>query len=211
MWYFLVVTYKHLVPHRQLSLTQGIQDLKHTSSTFLLVQENGKNGDSPHYNLVIQVQSDVQARSFRQRIKRMYEENEYNDHTLVGRMILTEIQLANVVCGYLEKESTAKIISQEGIKIDALRKKHQPKAISCEEKYRTTTTAHLFNLCVNYYKQHCTTPFTKRLFKDIIKYISNSHNITSNIRNLKDIYLSLDGLLADGTALENYMDDTLIY
>ena len=209
MWYFLVIAFKHLEISRQMQLTQFVYDKLKTQHTHLLVKEYGKEGTSPHYNLITETDKESSAKSFRQVISRFFTKSEYTDYTLKGKFINNRVQLANVVCGYLQKESNAEILQIKGINTNDLQKLQQKKIISLTETYKPVSTPYLYDLCINYYRQHCNETFSKKVFKEIILYISKSHNITSNIKQLKDMYISLDANLGNQNALKEYLDEII--
>ena len=209
MWYYLVIAFKHLITERQIALTQFVLDKLEKHPTHMLVKEYGKQGDSPHFNLIIETDKETTAKSFRQVISRFFTKSEYSKHTLDGKMIYNEVQLANVVCGYLQKEEKKETIQIKGIDPKSLQKLQQKKIIEYNEAYKPITSACLYDLCINYYKQHCDETFSKKVFKEIILYISKSHNISSNIKSLKDMYISLDANLGNGNALKEYLDEII--
>ena len=209
MWYFLVIAFKHLEIQRQMQLSQFVFDKLKSHPVHLLVKEYGKEGTSPHFNLITETDKESTAKSFRQVISRFFTKSEITDYTLKGKFINNKIQLANVVCGYLQKEQNAEILQIKGIDTKDLQKLQQKKIISINETYKPITTPYLYDLCINYYKQHVTEPFSPKVFKEIILYLNKSHNITTNIKQLHHMYLSLDGNLGNGNKLREYLDEII--
>lgn len=210
MYYFLVVAFKHLSVERRLSITQCVIDRAKRYQVAHIVEENGRNGDSPHINVVISTDKETTAKSFRQCIARIFEQGEITNSTLCGKVIHNDQNLANVIAGYLQKENAAKTLFSQGIDLGKLEKMREKKVIEQRETFKPVSTVDLHDLLVNFYKQHyAQQPFDKRLFSQMVREIAKTRNLMACFRNMKSIYLALDGQLGTGQHITEYLDREL--
>lgn len=111
MYSFIVSTYNHLSEEEK----ENIMD-KHISMfddkmfNYMIVKEYGESGNNPHLNFIIECTKN-QHDQFIKQLKSFYNNN-LNKYTVKGKRIMSQIQLMNVVGGYLQKEEESHIVVQ---------------------------------------------------------------------------------------------------
>jgi hypothetical protein len=216
MWFFDVLAFKHMDSDHQLSTQQfvistlkGIQYQK-----AIIIKEYGINGDSPHLNIIYDVIKESHGKSYTQVLKRhinKYERNYLSSRTLVHKRIKNDIQLANVICGYLTKEQNSEILYNHKINTQELEKLREVKKFDNQEKAEVVLKCQLFNLYLNYYKVNyqSTSIFNLNLFKTMTMEICQSKDLATHgcLKNLKETFLNLEAQLSNtGQNMKTYLD-----
>lgn len=215
MWFYDVLAFKHMSDDHQAALTQTVIDtLKSVQyHKYVVIKEMGESGCSPHLNIIYDVVKESHGKSFTQVLKRRVvklDKNALSRHTIRHKRINNEIQLANVICGYLTKESVAEQICLYKIDVQELEKLREVKKFDSQEKASTVLKCQLFNLYTNYYKQNYSeVTFTKKLFKDMTIEIASSKDLATHgcLKCLRELYPNLECYLTNNNAnMSNYLD-----
>lgn len=216
MWFFDVLTLKHMdVEHQQATQDFVLRTLKGIQfQKSIVVKEYGVNGDSPHLNIIYDVVKESHGKSYTQVIKRYvdkFKRNYLTCRTMVHKRIKNEIQLANVVCGYLSKENKAEIIYKDKVDTEELEKLREVKKFDQPEKSEVVLKCQLFNLYLNYYKVNyqSTHIFNLDLFKTMTMEICQTKDMSTHgcLKNLKETFLNLEAQLSqNGHNLRVHLD-----
>lgn len=221
MFYYVVVAYKQLSEECRTEWKNTILR-KCALMPAHIVEEFGKNGDSPHLNIIIENRS-KEGKNFRERIKRMFPvlypqpTNEEWGVCLKGKGIRDFRNLGNVINGYLTKESKCEVLQENLLTSDAyksLEKQHQEfsKIPDVKHSIQPISNPSLFNLVVQIYNEEYDADcyFTKDTFKEIIKRISK-HYMLLNAKKVVDLYPGLESYInnSDYSYLDEYIDNNL--
>lgn len=215
MYYFVVATLKHLTTDRQLTVMSRIQEVVKKKSRYIIIKEYGKSGDSPHFNIIISIDKETTGKSFKQVVSRLYEGAELTDYTCKGKLIKNDVNLANVLTGYLAKEENAEVILNNGFDLEALEKIRQKQNTihSQPTQVFTPLTASRFtDVVISTYNELYKPekqPFNKDLYKKITKDIAKTNNIVNVIKSLNHIWLNLEVMLGNGYDFDKYIDRLL--
>lgn len=202
MYYYLVVAYKHCNVETQMQCNQLILDKAQKFDAYHIVREYGKQGDTPHINVVLKCK-ETRGRSYKQQLQKFFETRQLlTDNTLRGQQITNDVNLANVMCGYLQKETKAEVLQTRGFDLEALAKHQQQKRVEITQTFEPITLPAMHSLVFNYAtEKYKNIPWDKSLFRTIVVEIAKYKDITNVYPRLKHLYLSLCPKLGDNTTL----------
>lgn len=213
MYYFDVLAYKHFTADDQQSMDNYVLTSLDTIQyqSYAVIKEYGSKGDSPHLNIIYEVIKESQGKSFSQNVKRYAKKlnKDYlSKYMYRHKTINSQEGLANVICGYLDKESNSQkddvqqtfvkereILKIHKIDVEKLEPLREIKKFTPTHKIEKIYKADLFNLYYNYYKNfYDGTQFTPRLFTDMTYEIMLTHDLFSmgNKKYLRDVYINLE-------------------
>lgn len=213
MYYFDVLAYKHFTDDDKKAMDNKILTLLDNIqyNSYAVIREYGTKGTSPHLNIIYEVIKESQGKSFSQNVKRFAKKlnkNYPSKHMYRHKTINTPEDLANVICGYLDKESedAKDDVQSDYVKEREILKIHQIDTKKLEplrqirkfipkHKIEKVFKADLFDVYYNYYMTNYQgTQFTPRLFTDMTYEIMLTHDLFSmgNKRCLRDLYINLE-------------------
>ena len=218
-WYFTVLTLKQMSEDHQKEAEKSVLKMieSHQYPRYAVIKEYGKEGTSPHINIVYYSITESYGKSFKQRIIRMVKKLDkmyYNGKiSLTQKNISNEVQVANIVVGYLRKEEEAEILKVKGIEMEEMEKLREVKKFDKKEKCEKIMKCQMYDVVSNYYKvNYGQEEFNKKLFKKIIYEISRTKELSSNncFNNIQQLYVSLyTQLNGREDVMSNYLDKLL--
>ena len=208
--FYIVLTYKHvgveITPDHVIDFCQN----KFFNDRYIIIKEFGKNGDNPHYNIV--VSSDASS---------------YRDDNIVNSLrsslfpksyIKTKNDIIykaaqnipNLVCGYLSKEDSAQIIFNNGFDLQKLSDECIVVKTSAVQYYHTTLTKYnAVPLILRFSNDNNLDPNTG--IKDIIKQMMlNGFNFQGILNNIAPIVAEVRLCSGDDSYLCQYIDSKLM-
>ncbi len=227
MYYLDVLAYKHFTADDQTAMDAKVLTLLDTISynSYAVIKEYGSQGTSPHLNIIYEVIKESQGKSFSQNVKRFAKKlnKAYpSRHMYRHKTINSQEGLANVICGYLDKESHAQkddvksefVKEREILKIHNIDKeKLEPlreiRKFIPKHKIQKVFKADLFDVYYNYYQNNYEgIQFTPKLFTDMTYEIMLTHDLFSmgNKRLLRDLYINLEITIAK-TCTQNFREE----